>query len=168
MYYKSIIYVFLLTIATLQGAPEILKQEARKTSEGIDNHISYKGGWNRISSKVIIGDHEATIVYDYSSEGKLSRMGITFPKEAPAMNQMVMNKTMEEFFFKLTKIKYNPADFFFQPLQDKMTYIPAFVWSKDLRSGYVVLPFGSRSIWCTTQEADEASKNELIPPPEVP
>jgi hypothetical protein len=157
MYYKSIIYVFLLTIATLQGAPEILKQEARKTSEGIDNHISYKGGWNRISSKVIIGDHEATIVYDYSSEGKLSRMGITFPKEA-----------MEEFFFKLTKIKYNPADFFFQPLQDKMTYIPAFVWTKDLRSGYVVLPFGSRSIWCTTQEADEASKNELIPPPEVP
>jgi hypothetical protein len=168
MCYKRIIYVFLLTIANIQGAPEILKQEARKTSEGIDNHISYKGGWNRISSKLIIADHETILIYDYNPEGKLSSQGVIFSEKAPAMNQREMNKIMEDFFFKLTKIKYNPEEFFYQPMQDKMIYIPAYVWTKDFRSGYVVLPFGSRSIWVTTQEADEASKNELIPPPQVP
>ena len=168
MCYKRIICVFLLIIATIQGAPEILKQEARKTSEGIDNHISYKGGWNRILSKLIIADHETILIYDYNPEGKLSSQGVIFSEKAPAMNQREMNKIMEDSFFKLTKIKYNPAEFFYQPMQDKTIYIPAYVWTKDFRSGYVVLPFGSRSIWVTTQEADEASKNQLIPPPQVP
>ena len=165
---KTLIFVFLITaLATLFGEPEILNQETNKTPNGTQDKISYKGGWKRVATKVPMGNQVATMIFDYNSSGLLSRSGIVFEKGSQPITQTEMNALMEDFFSKMTNSKYNPSDFIYQPLIDRNTQIPAFCWVKKFRSGYIVLPFGSRSVWCITEEADKASKDKIIPPAEV-
>ena len=103
------------------------------------------------------------MIYDYNPETQLSRIGIIHPPESKTMTLKEILWLMEKLFKEVTGAEYNPENFIYAPSDG----VSAFAWTKSFREKYVVLPFGERSVWCTTQEADEASEANKLPTPEV-
>lgn len=163
---KVLMLFMILATSLADGAPEVLKTrqlEAKKAGETV-KQINYKGGWVRILRDIKGDKHKAQFIHDYNPDKKLMRTGFIYAPGSKPLTLMEIQSHMEMLFKDITGAEYKPEHFIYQPHGG----IAAFGWTKLYRGKLVILLFGERSVWCTTQEADEASGRDQLPSPTVP